>query len=198
MSKGSSYSDHQSCHNTYTFVEGIFFHCICTFLLHWTSLIPAHFRQENTPPPSLFCLPTITLPSLRHLAIDVRPTSDVTAVTLSSLLVSLTSLSTLVLKFADHQLPIWSSVIDLIAPPNAVTMPLKRLALMDCAVSTDIVGKLSSRCKELEVLEVPLPIKEIVRFFCLQRRYIITGVVPASLYYSNIKFERVAHVDRCW
>lgn len=128
----------------------------------------------------------------------MRPTSDVTAVTLASLLVSLTSLSTLVLKFADHQLPIWSSVIDLIAPPSTVTVPLKRLALMDCAVSTDIVGKLSSRCKELEVLEVPLPIKEIVRFFCLHRRYIITGVVPASLYYSNIKFERVAHVDRCW
>lgn len=119
---------------------------------------------ENTPPPSLFCLPTITLPSLRHLAIDVRPTSDVTAVTLSSLLVSLTSLSTLVLKFADHQLPIWSSVIDLIAPPSAVRVPLKRLALMDCAVSIDIVGKLSSRCKELEVLEIPLPIKEIQAF----------------------------------
>lgn len=165
MSKGSPYGGHQSCHNTYTIIEGIFVHCIRTSLLHWTSLILAYFRQENTPSPNLFCLPAITLPSLRHLAIDVRPTSDVTAVTLASLLVSLTSLSTLVLKFADNQLPIWSSVIDLIAPPSAVTVPLKRLALMDCAVSTDIVGKLSSRCKELEVLEVPLPIKEIVRFF---------------------------------
>lgn len=119
---------------------------------------------ENTPPPSLFCLPTITLPSLRHLAIDVRPTSDVTAVTMSSLFVSLTSLSTLVLKFADRQLPVWSSVIDLIAPPSTVTVPLKRLALIDCAVSIDMVGKLSSRCKDLEMLEIPLPIKDIRAF----------------------------------
>ncbi|KAG1776571.1 hypothetical protein EV702DRAFT_1109380 [Suillus placidus] len=119
---------------------------------------------ENTPPPSLFCLPTITLPSLRHLAIDVRPTSDVTAVTMSSLFVSLTSLSTLVLKFADRQLPVWSSVIDLIAPPSAITVPLKRLALIDCAVSIDMVGKLSSRCKDLEMLEIPLPIKDIRAF----------------------------------
>ncbi|KAG1721443.1 hypothetical protein EDB19DRAFT_1646450 [Suillus lakei] len=116
---------------------------------------------ENPPPPSLFFLPTITLPSLRHLAIDVRPTSDATAVTMSSLFVSLTSLSTLVLKFADRQLPIWSSIIDLIAPPSAITVPLKRLALMDCAVSIDTVRKLSSRCKDLEMLEIPLPIKDI-------------------------------------
>lgn len=119
---------------------------------------------ENAPPPSLFCTPTITLPSLRHLAIDVRPTSDITAVTMSSLFVSLTSLSTLVLKFADRQLPIWSSVIDLIAPSDGFTMPLKRLALMDCAVSIDMVGKLSSKCKDLEMLEIPLPIKEIRAF----------------------------------
>jgi hypothetical protein len=167
MFQGSSYGGHQSCYNTYAIVEGIFFHYIRASLLHWTSMIPAYFQQENTPPPSLFCLPTITLPSLRHLAIDVRPTADITAVTMSSLLVSLTSLSTLVLKFADHQVPIWSSVIDLIAPPNAVTVPLKRLALMDCAVSIDMVGKLSSRCKNLEILEIPLPIKDIVRFFSL-------------------------------
>jgi hypothetical protein len=83
---------------------------------------------------------------------------------MSSLFVSLTSLSTLVLKFADRQLPIWSSVIDLIAPPSAITMPLKRLALMDCAVSIDMVGKLSSRCKDLEMLEIPLPIKDIQAF----------------------------------
>lgn len=119
---------------------------------------------ENTPPPSLFCLPTITLPSLRHLAIDVRPTSDVTAMTMSSLFASLTSLSTLVLKFADRQLPIWSSVIDFIAPPSANTSPLKRLALLDCAVSIDMVGKLSSRCKDLEMLEIPLPINDIQAF----------------------------------
>ncbi|KAG1789158.1 uncharacterized protein HD556DRAFT_1297242 [Suillus plorans] len=119
---------------------------------------------ENTPPPSLFCLPTITLPSLQHLAIDVRPTSDATAMTMASLFVSLTSLSTLVLKFADRQLPIWNSVIDLIAPPSAVTVPLKRLALMDCAVPIDMVGKLSSKCKDLEMLEIPLPIKDIQAF----------------------------------
>ncbi|KAG1737575.1 uncharacterized protein EDB91DRAFT_1140778 [Suillus paluster] len=119
---------------------------------------------ENTPPPSLFCLPTIALPSLRHLAIDVRPTSDATALTMSSLFVPLTSLSTLVLKFADRQLPVWSSVVDAIAPPSAVTLPLKHLALMDCAVSIDTVKKISSRCKDLERLELPLPIKDIRAF----------------------------------
>ncbi|KAG2136020.1 hypothetical protein DEU56DRAFT_737355 [Suillus clintonianus] len=119
---------------------------------------------ENTPPSNLFCLPTITLPNLRHLAIDVRPTSDATAAIMPSLFNSLTSLSTLLLKFADRQLPIWSSVIDGIAPPNAVTMPLKRLALMDCSVSIDTVRKLSSRCKDLEMLEIPLPIKDIQAF----------------------------------
>lgn len=198
MSKGSSYSGHQSCYTTHPIVERILFYYIRASFLHWISLILAYFLQENTPPPSLFCLPTITLPSLQHLAIDVRPTSDATAMTMSSLLVSLTSLSTLVLKFADRQLPIWNSVIDLIAPPSAVTVPLKRLALMDCAVPIDMVGKLSSKCKDLEMLEIPLPIKDIVRFFFPWLRYIITGIIPASLYCSNIKFERVAHVDRCW
>lgn len=119
---------------------------------------------ENAPPSSLFSLPTITLSSLRHLAIDVRPTSDATAVTMSSLLVSLTSLSTLVLKFTDPQLPIWSSVIDLVAPPNAVTVPLKRLALVDCAVSIEMVKKLCLRCKDLEMLEIPLSVKDTKAF----------------------------------
>ncbi|KAG1859282.1 hypothetical protein F4604DRAFT_1793244 [Suillus subluteus] len=138
---------------------------------------------ENPPPPSLFCPPVITLPSLRHLAIDVRPTSDVTAVTFSSLFVSLTSLSTLVLKFADRQLPIWNSVIDLIAPSDGITMPLKRLALMDCAVSIDMVAKLSSRCKDLEMLEIPLPIKDIQAFTtaisCLKELHTLTDVGDA-------------------
>jgi hypothetical protein len=165
MFKGSSHGGHQSRYNTHPFVERIFFHYIRASLLHWMSLILAYHLQENAPPPSLFCTPTIALPSLRHLAIDVRPTSDITAVTMSSLFVSLASLSTLVLKFADRQLPIWSSVIDLIAPSDGFTMPLKRLALMDCAVSIDMVGKLSSKCKDLEMLEIPLPIKEIVSFF---------------------------------
>ncbi|OAX42222.1 hypothetical protein K503DRAFT_734052 [Rhizopogon vinicolor AM-OR11-026] len=116
---------------------------------------------EITPPLNLLSSATTTLPGLQHLAIDVRPTSDATALTISSLFISLTSLSTLVLKFSDRSLPIWNSVIDSIPPPGAASVPLKRLALLDCAVSMDSIRKIVSRCKDLEHLEVPLPIKEM-------------------------------------
>jgi hypothetical protein len=138
----------------------------------------------------------MNLSCLRHLAIDVRPTSDATALTISSLFISLTSLSTLVLKFSDRQLPIWNSVIETIPLPGAAIAPLKRLALMDCAVSIDTVRKITSRCKDLERLELPLPIKEIVRFLSpVQRKQIITGGTSANLCCSNIKFDRVTYVD---
>jgi len=70
-----------------------------------------------------------------------------------------------VLKFSDCQLPIWNPVIDALPPSGAATVPLKRLALIDCAVSMDTVRKICSRCKDLERLELPLPIKEMVHLF---------------------------------
>lgn len=119
----------------------------------------------------------MTPPGLQHLAIDVRPTSDATALTILSLLTSLTSLSTLVLKFSDRQLLIWDSVIDALPPAGAATVPLKRLALMDCAVSKDTVRKICFRCKDLERLELPLPIKEkemVLLFLLVQWTQTIT------------------------
>jgi hypothetical protein len=162
-------------------------------------LIDTNSRQETTTPTNFLCSTTMTLPSLQHLAIDVRPTADATALTITSLFLSLTSLSTLVLKFSDRQLPIWNSVIDAIPPPGSASVPLQRLALMDCAVSIDTVRRISSRCKDVERLELPLPIKEMVRFFSLvQWIQIITRGISADLYCSNIRFERVTYVDRCW
>ena len=133
---------------------------VCPFFIQ---LIDTHSLQEITSL-NILCSQT-PLPSLRHLAIDVRTTSDATAVAIASIFVSLTSLSTLLLKFSDRQFPVWNSVIDAIPPHGVATVPLRHLSLMDCAVSIDTIRRMSSRCKDVERLELPLPIKEMVFIF---------------------------------
>lgn len=118
---------------------------------------------------------TAPYPSLRnlsHLSLDCRsgysgsPTATNTSTVLSRLfsdilLASSPPLRTLSVRLADRSLSIPDQWLDAVLCTYSGT--LRSISLGKCIVSVEAVRKICDQCTSLERLEVPLPVKELVR-----------------------------------
>ncbi|KAF5384392.1 hypothetical protein D9615_003394 [Tricholomella constricta] len=114
-------------------------------------------------------LPPPSLSNLRHLALDARagltanPSSSATLLSiLTSINWSFPSLTSAALKIPDVKAEASHELILKLLTNHALT--LQRLVFVDTIVEVRSIAEICERCRRLEVLSLPLPMKEILSF----------------------------------
>ncbi|KAF8065057.1 hypothetical protein FPV67DRAFT_167464 [Lyophyllum atratum] len=113
--------------------------------------------------------PSSSLENLRHLAIDARsgltanPTSTTTLFSvLTFIKSSFPALTSVALKIPDLKPGAGHPLIKKLLVNHAVT--LQRLSFVDSIVEMKSIQEICAKCPGLEVLSLPLPMKEIMTF----------------------------------
>ncbi|KAG5734528.1 hypothetical protein E4T56_gene4354 [Termitomyces sp. T112] len=114
-------------------------------------------------------LPTPTLVHLRHLALDVRscftasPSTPETLLTvLTTLKAAFVSLTSITLRIRELTTEAGHALMLQLVEDHAAT--LRRLTFVASGVEMRSISALCQRCQSLEVLSMPLPMKEILAF----------------------------------
>lgn len=134
------------------------------------------------------------LHSLRYLALDTHCPlgASITPTLWHALLIERASplrgapLRSLSLRMAQR-LVVSDPFIDSLARAYAPT--LNRLALYNCTAANSAFGSVAKNCRQLERLEVPVPIKDVVSTTCLHtvRRGLLSHPSSFSHMHSRIR-----------